>query len=182
MFHRFGAVLTAFLIFATAQAGAKNFSSSDVENFIKVAQQLEGIDERYPDADLGLNIDGPEGFAEFLDEDGSFAVFSKGLAKMPAGPARQEVSSTIKSNGFASMDSFASIADDIMMAYVAIEMEGQDMSAMNQMTPAMLASMPPAVQEQMKTIKLLMSAVQKVPAEDVATLKPLKGKLDKAMQ
>ncbi|MEM9233374.1 MAG: hypothetical protein AAGA69_03950 [Pseudomonadota bacterium] len=184
MMHRMTAAVAAIfvLIVSPAMAG-DNFSSKDVENFIGVMKDLDGFEDRYPDLDtqMGIDMESPDALANIIDDNGNIAIFTNMMPKMPAGPARKEATAAIKKNGFSSVDKFAGKADSIMAAFMAIEMEGQDMSMVNSMDDAMLASMPPQVQQQFGTIKKMISAVGRVPASDVETLRPLLPQLKAAM-
>ncbi|RFB05284.1 hypothetical protein [Parvularcula marina] len=182
MLHRFVAVLSAFAVLITAQASAKNFTTADVENFIKVSEELKGLEDRYPDADLGVDTSDMKSFTQMIDENGNLKVYRRVLSDMPEGPARKEVVSAIKSNGFSSTDEFAPKADAIIMTYLAIELGKQDMSGMDQMTPEMMAAMPPSVQAQMGPVIKMINAAKNVPAADKATLTPLLPKLEAVFQ
>lgn len=172
MIKRLLIVLSSFFVFAAAQAAAGNFTPQDVKNFIKVSEQLDGLEDRYPDADLGINTNDPSAFSQMIDENGNLIAYQRIMKNMPEGPARQEVITAIKGNGFPSTDKFTKIADSIIMAYMSIELGKQDMNGMDQMTPEMLAMMPPSVQEQMGPVIKLMSAAKNVPQEDKDTLAP----------
>lgn len=184
MLKRTTAFISAIFILFAAQAAAGNFTSADVENFIKVSDEMQGLEGKYPEVEVQIKQDmmGPNGLNNLLDENGNFAVFKRTMARLPAGEARNEVTGIVKGNGFSSLDSFAGKADHIMMAYMALNMDGQDMGAMAQMDDATLAMMPPSVQAQMKAVKKMVTAVQNVPQGDRDTLRPLMAKLDASFQ
>ena len=184
MLKRTTAFLSAIFILFTAQAAADNFSAGDVENFIAVSEEMKGLEGKYPELEARFKQDmmGPNGISNLLDANGNISVFKRTLPDLPAGDARNEVTRIVKSNGFPSLDGFAGKADYIIMAYMALNMEGQDMSAMAQMDDATLAMMPPNLRAQMNSLKLMMTAVENVPQSDRETLRPLLPQLEASFQ
>ena len=183
MFNRLSAAVAAFIIFISASAAAENFTTSDIQNFIKIGMELDGMEERYPglEEQLGLTTDDPNALTDMLDDNGKLRVFTQAFSRLPEGSARQEISSAVKRNGYSSISSFTTIADDIMMAYLAITMEGEDLSMIDQLDDATISQMPVEMRTQMLAVKKMINAVRNVPSSDIQTLRPMMDALEASM-
>lgn len=175
------ALLIVFFSTQSAVASTDNLTTSDVENFIKVSEELSDIEDRYPEVKSMFNQSQPEALAKMLDEEGNLVLFAKIIRQLDGTSAYREISSAVTSNGFRSMDEFSQKADRIMMAMVALEMENEDLSMMSGMTDDMVANLPPSMQAQIQAFQKLMKAVNNVPSSDIETLRPLNHKLQSSM-
>ena len=188
---------TTFLaaaVVATALPGpahAQSFDGADIEGFIAVIEGMEALADKYDGAEYAgqrdliqdqMNV-GAGDFGTLLDEDGQFRIFRLSTDAMAAAgdiaPAR-DYRALVKANGFDGLSDFGASADAIMMAWMATQVDPADLAEMEAMAPEVMAMMPTGVREQMAGVMRLAQAIENVPAEDVAALKPYEKRLDKA--
>jgi hypothetical protein len=184
MKRRIISALAAGTVALSGTAFAQSFTPEDVEAFIVVTDELEGLQDKYPDDELEAAMpDGPEGLGDLIGEDGKLAVFStlmNRLEGVDAPPAR-DVRAAIARSRFETMPVFGEKADAIMMAYAALNLEAEGAS-MEAVDPAMLDMMPPEMRAQMAPMLALVEAMRSVPPADIEAIKPYKDRLDAAMQ
>ena len=76
------AVAAVFLLIVPANAG-ENFTTADIENFIKVTEAMEALEDRYPD--LGDQIEQdfsePDAFAQMINDNGELSAFQFAFSK-----------------------------------------------------------------------------------------------------
>ena len=180
------AAMIAGALTLCASAWAQSFGGSDVEAFIEVMKGSEALGEKYENAELPqtgpFRGDTMGSFDALLDEDGEMKIFrlsTAALAQMPNHPASRDYKQLVTGSGFASLAEFGEKADAILMAYMALEMDGQA-AELDGLSPDMMAMMPPAMREQMAPILKMMEAVQNVPAADIDTLRPYKARMEAA--
>ncbi|WP_031552377.1 hypothetical protein [Parvularcula oceani] len=167
----------------TGPAFAQSFSGEDVQNFIVVMEEMETLSERYPDEDLseGLGIE-PGDMNAMISESGEMTIFSRIADSLDGSTdAQQAARSAILENGFDSLPDWGETSDAIMMAYLATEMDPDDMAGMDQVTPEMMAMMPPSARAQMEAVMRMMDAIKSVPQDDIDTLRPYRGQLEDAL-
>ena len=169
-----------------ASAWAQSFGGGDVEAFIQVMKGAEALGEKYEDAELPqtgrFRADTMGGFDALLDEDGEMKIFrlsTAALSQTPNHPASRDYKQLVTRSGFASLSEFGEKADAILMAYLALEMDGQA-AELDGLSPDMMAIMPPAMRQQMAPVLKMMEAVKNVPAADIDTLRPYKARMEAA--
>lgn len=178
-------ILAAVLAFAfsLSPALAQSFTSKDVQNLMAVTDELEALSDKYPEFDIEMNTDDPTFLQKIVDENGNLKMFDYVMSQLPANSdVRKDVTATVKKNGFSSLDSFSSISDSILMAMMALELEKEDLSQLDMMTPEMIATLPPEMAEMIKTTKRMVEGAQKVSTQDRETLRPLKDQLQKKFE
>ncbi len=180
------ALLTAAgaLAALAGSAFAQSFSGEDVQNFITIMEEMETLSERYPDEDLAgdLGIE-PGDMSAMISEDGNMTIFSRIAEGLDGSTdAQQAARNAILENGFDSLPDWGETSDSIMMAYLATEMDPADMAGMDQVTPEMMAMMPPSARAQMETVRRMMDAIKNVPQDDIDTLRPYRGQLEDALE
>ena len=182
----------AALAVLPASALAQSFTGQDVDKMIVLMDEMQKLNDKYGEDAVREVADMPDpttdGLGAMLGEDGSFNMMSRSFAAMEKaerGPIRNDLMAAFDKADIDDPSEFGETGDDIMMAYMAIEMDMQgvsesDLAMLND--PQMAAMVPPAMREQMAGIQKMMRAVRDVPDEDVAALKPHKKKLDAAMK
>ncbi len=118
--------------------------------------------------------------------DAVFAPYAKSIAvlkeKFPAD--YKKLGGLVSKHGFNSAESWATTGDDVMLSYVALktlESNPQAMAslqAMDNMTPEMLAMMPPEAKAQMEQAKVMMQMVGAVPPANREAVKPFAGEIE----
>lgn len=166
-----------------AKAAVKNdnrFSATDVENFLRVTPELDAIEDRYPDINLGFDANSPGTIHELIDEKGNLNVFSHAIGTMENRDAHKEIVQAVKKNGFKNEKTFATKADAIMMAFISINIDEEELTAMKEMTPERLAAMPATARSQVEAALRMLKAAQKVPADQKATVRPFAKQIEAA--
>ena len=182
-----GALAAASCLLGSAHA--QSFTGDDVEGFLDVLKGSEAIGERYEgqfDGENPLAAQMATDFSDFgnlLDADGDFRVFRLMTAAMERSgdmaPVR-DYRALVTGSGFAGLPEFGETADAIMMAWLATQVDPKDLAEMEAMDPAMMEMMPASMKAQLEGVMRLGEALEDVPAEDLATLKPYRKKLKKA--
>lgn len=187
------AALATGLFTGLTSAHAQSFDGADIEGFIAVMKGAEAIGERYEgqydeeatafSQQAGLDF---TDFGSLLDEDGDFRIFrlsAEAMGRAGDIPPVRDYRQLVTSSGFDGLSDYGETADAIMMAWMAIQMDAEDMAGMGDMAdmpPEMMAMMPAGVREQMAGVMKLATAVRNVPAEDLDAIRPYQARLDAA--
>ncbi|MAP96340.1 MAG: hypothetical protein CMK07_15450 [Ponticaulis sp.] len=193
----FKSTLTAicFTVSLVPGAIAQAFSAEDVDRFVATMEELEPLSEKYEDYGIDVEVPGmPDPSAMMmggpmpeipLDDEGRLSMFRGTFEKndMSNHPGFGEGNAIIKQNGYADYMDFATDADYIMAAYMAIELEGEDLD-MSGMDASQLSQLPPAMRAQLEPalnyVKAMVTAIQAVPQSEVDIAKSKKSVLDAA--
>ncbi|MEM9421860.1 MAG: hypothetical protein AAF986_05040 [Pseudomonadota bacterium] len=177
------------LIFVVALTGALStsaiagsFTSSDVTNFVTAISKLEALEDKFPEVDLSDSIGSDGDILNLVSDDGTLFLFQLIGTKLKGNnEVFKAMDAAVKESGFSSYSNFSVAADSIMMAYIATQTDTDELAQMKSMTASMPeAMMPPGLKEQMASIEKLMGAVERVPADDLATIKPHLDDLNRA--
>jgi len=172
-----GALLAACLMMGGAAQAEQALDADNTKRFVESLGPIMKFGDELEAAGRDKVFD--ETFTPKAGED--FKPYTKGLAALKAQqPADYaKVGELIAPHGFSSTALWAEIADKVMAAYFALSMEGQGgMPQMGQMTPEMLAMMPPEVRAQFEGAQSMQKAIQSVPAEDKQLVAPYKARID----
>jgi hypothetical protein len=180
MLRTFTAAIAAGFTLAASALG-QTVTTDQIDRFIAVVTELQDFETRYPDVAADLEVQARGDLSAMINQDGEIAAFERMIGRLPAGEARSEITSVAKRNGFGSLDEFATVGDDIMMAFIALQMEGQDMAAMaNQMPAEQLAMMPPNVRAQIETALRMAEVAKSVPPASVEAVRSRKTAIETA--
>lgn len=166
--------MAALAISLGAPAAAQSFTEQDVEKFITAMEAFSEVSDDWPD-DFDVEVDTDEGgdkLARVLDDEGRLVVFSTMLGKMKTDDrVESDIRRITRESGFRSPEAFGVTADDILMAYIAIEAD-IDASDLEKITPEMLEMMPADVRAQMEPVFRFVEAIEAVPEADIAMIEP----------
>ena len=173
-----GAVLFAF---SAAAEEAKPLKTEEAKRFIETLEPTQALAEEIQ----------AEGNAEALalemrpKADEPFTPYTNAVTALkehhPAVHGRLE--SIVSAHGFTTQ-SWASVGDKVMVAYLAERMEQenpQDFAHLEAMDPAMLEMMPDSVKEQMAAAFAMMNTVKNAPEADREAIQPVMDDLDAFM-
>lgn len=171
------AVFAAMLVL-TGHALAGNFTEKQLDGFIQTMKDMDGLDEKYPDIEMDMFGDETPDTSKFVNSDGKMILFNTLVDYVEQNDAlKSDMSQIVKSNGFKSLNQWAEVGNGIFGAYMALQFEETDMSGMEQMTPEMMAQLPPQAQAMFKMI----DATKNVPAEDKELMRSRQDAFDAAM-
>mgnify|MGYP001793476602 CR=1 FL=1 len=174
--------ISALMSLWSTSALAGSFTGQDVQNFIVALGNMQALEGEFDEVDLPAEISSEGNLQDLLDEDGSLSMFTRiGAALKGNKDVYSAMTGAVKDSGFSSFNDFSGKADSIMMTYIATQANAEELAQFKVMAANMPESMmPPGLKDQMASIQLLMSAIEQVPAEDVATLTPHLPALERA--
>lgn len=185
MKHFIAAIIASFMVTLTANppAFAADRDAALTEDAARrFVDSLEDID---PIADeINANPEFEAAFDPVPALGKPFAPYTTGLAvmkdQMP--DLHQRVTAIAKKHGFKPAQ-WASAGDKVLLAYLATEVDGQqmDMAEIKAMDPAMLDQAPPQMRAQIERIFAMIEAVENVPDADKAAIRPVMQQLEKYM-
>lgn len=89
----------------------------------------------------------------------------------------------VKQHGFSSQDEWAGVGDAVMISYMAIKAEetapGYDSDMGTELTPEIMAQLPPESRAQVEKTMKMMKALRSAPAENKAAVTPFVASIDK---
>lgn len=183
---------TALTIALAPGAFAQAFTPADVDQFAATLTELReqdvgsSIEAEMPDMPdpSSIMMGGPIELPELpVDDEGRLAMMREMVEDAPmAEPDMAQAMAIIKSHGYADLMEYATEADYIMAAYMALNMEGTDLSGMdmsqlNMLPPAMKARIEPGL----NWMKGMMAVVDAVPESEVAIVESKEDVLKAAM-
>lgn len=171
------APIFALLLFVCSPAiAADTLQTRDVERFVS---SIDDIDQFARD----MENEGKDDVLAAEPIGASFAPYTSSIEPMKNQyPADyQRLGSIVSTHGFSSVEEWASVGDSVMLTYIAMKMEREnpEFSEMaSQITPEMMAMMPPEAQAQMQQSLMLMDAISDVPASNKQVVGPFMPQLD----
>lgn len=183
---------TALTIMLAPGAFAQAFTPADVDQFAETISELReqdvgsSIKAEMPDMPdpSSMMMGGPIELPELpVDDEGRLAMMREMVEDAPmAEPDMVQAMAIIKSHGYADLTEYATEADYIMAAYLAMNMDdtdlsGMDMSQLNMLPPAMKARIEPSL----NWMKDMMAVVNAVPESEVAIVESKADVLEAAM-
>jgi len=87
----------------------------------------------------------------------------------------EKLGGIVKKHGFSSQEEWAGIGDAVMLSYMALKAEESNpnyAAASAQMTPEMMANLPPETRAQVEQGMKMMNAIKAAPAEHKSVVKP----------
>ncbi len=177
-------VLATFFLALSAHAESA-LTSRQIQGFIGTMPEFKALDAKYPRQPKRL-VEPPSAAGRTPN----WAPFTSALPEMRAHPAHGEIVSIVKRNGFSGLGQFAGVADRIIKSYVALRAGPQMQQVGPQVEQAIrqieASGMAEAQKRQMlaamRNSQRMSAAVQKVPAADLATVRPHLASIDAALQ
>src|SRR5690606_14835829 len=120
----------------------------------------EGLDEDVTEGVLG---------ADLIPQSGEpLQPYTRSLEYLrdEQGEAYEAMGDIVEEHGFESLEQWAGIGDRVMVAWLALQMEGNEVGAI---TPEMLDQVPPQMRPQIERMLAMMEAVSNAPPEDIET-------------
>jgi len=182
---RFLAALAAFVLVVVPAAAVdkvKPLTESEIDNFISAMPATQEVGEKMQAE--GVEIDWVDQMAPKAGEE--FRPYSKSLSVLKEEqPARvKELSSAVKPHGFSSAEDWAETGDKAMKAYIAVTMERENPQGFQmpaEMTPEMLAMVPPQMRAQIEAAMAMMAAVEATPEPDRVAMRKKYDSFDAAI-
>ncbi|MDP6708920.1 MAG: hypothetical protein QF893_21460 [Alphaproteobacteria bacterium] len=177
-------VLATFFTAVSANAESA-LTSRQIQGFIGALPEFKALDAKYPRQPKRL-VESPSA----AGTSPNWAPFTSALPEMRAHPAHGEIVSIVKRNGFSGLGQFAGVADRIIKSYVSLKAGPQMRQVGPQVEQAIrqieASGMPEAQKRQMiaamRNSQQMSAAVQKVPAADLAAVRPHLASIDAVLQ
>lgn len=155
-------VLTLMLMLCMPLSYAADLTAGDIEKWLKAMPVLTAWLDQHEDK---LDADDVMNEAQTMDQ-----VFDKGVQQLRATGLYDDFNRQAKKQGYDSVEQWANVSREISMAYMAIEMEGGDVSLSQieaQLTQLQQAEGIPddqkaMMEEMMKASLLMLKATQNV--------------------
>ena len=184
MLATIGAAVTALVFNVVAfAADLSPLTTADIQKFIATAPEAEALFN-----DLEDNGFNPDWEGQMMPKSGEdFRPFGKTteLLKTERPSDYASLTGIVKPKGFDDTPHWARIGDASILAYIAIKMEREDPQALamaSQLTPEMMAMIPPAQQAQLQGAMAIIEAIQGVPAADKAAMEPVYEDFENAFE
>lgn len=187
------AATTIFAAILAPSGFAQAFTPEDVDQF---AATLEDLQDTSAASEVTAELPSmPEPSAMMMggaielpdlpvDEEGRLALLRDSMGDAPmSSPEMTEALGVIQANGYSDMMEYATEGDYILAAYMALNMEGEDLSGMDmsqldQLPPAMKARLEPTI----NWLTNMIAVIEAVPEEDVAVVRSKRAVLEAAME
>lgn len=175
--------ILAAVLLLPVQAMAGGLSGDQVQRFVASMKEVNVLGEEMEKA--GKN----EVLRKKMQpmEGEKFAPYTKssGLLKTEFPDDYKKLGTVVSGHGFSSVEDWAGTADSVMHAYMANKMgepKKQLEAAKAQMTPEMMAAMPPEAQAQMKQGMQMMEALSQVSQSDRDAVAQYTGQIDEMIK
>lgn len=162
-----------FLLGASSFSSAQDLTEAAASSFIDSLQEVNEYAENLPAQvrESALNSASmPEAGQPFTPYSGAVAQ-----VKESHGDVYDDMEDIVEDYGFDSLEDWGTTGDRVTVAYMAMQMEGNEMA---QITPEMLQQVPEQMRPEMERMLALMETVRNAPAADVATVRPLAPRLE----
>lgn len=160
------------LLLVTSFAWAQSLSTDKVSTFIDsldpVTRYAERLDEDVRD---GLEV------SNILPEPGEpLRPYTRSLEyiREAHGDVYAAMGDIVDDHGFANLEEWADTGDRVMVAWLALQMEGTEIGAVS---PEMLDQVPAQMRPQIERMLAMMEAVRNAPPGDIEVVRPLAGRL-----
>lgn len=177
-------VLILFLAFCcfSLPSVAQNLTAEDVKNFSNVMTAVKNSnDPAIESLRNKTNFKGNEVLA--IAEDGSIYVFQNALKQETSSDSKNAMQSVVQNNGFSSLEQWAKTSDQILAAYLNVELENKGgLEKIPELTPQIRQALPPQMINQIEGVIIVAQAAQKASAEDVAVVKANYVQLEKSLK
>jgi hypothetical protein len=167
------------LVLTATVVNAASLTQSDVDEYIKSMHQLKNSDDQQI-KNLEASLKNNTNLKFDTDKNGKIAIVSQILEQLDA-PQVAVLSRVVSKANFSNISDWAAVADKVTAAMMAVETSKEEPMDMSEMTPEMIASLPPAMQEQMKGAIRMMNAVKNVPQSDIKLINANYTKLQALM-
>lgn len=176
--------LLTFLLFAAAPAFAQSatgsLTASQAQSFVAAIPDMEILADKF-------RAEGKEGFLESAVRprpgDTEFKPYTRGLAAMQEKyPDDYDlIGETVSKRGFRNAEEWAAAGDKVMLAYLAVKMEGQQyqtLKAMANVPPEVMTKLPPKMVSQIEQARTVMTVAENTPPADKETARPYVPAID----
>ncbi len=108
-------------------------------------------------------------------------VNSVTILKEKYGPEYGKLGDIVKKHGFSSQEEWANVGDAVMLSYMALKAEKEPgfEKAATELTPEMMAQIPPETRAQVEKTMKMMNAIKAAPAEHKQVVTPFIADIDK---
>jgi hypothetical protein len=177
-------IMGGLIFVGTPAVAADNLTDQQIKNFIATMDDMrimaEEMSAEGKDKFLNGKIQAMEG-GEFTAYQQSAEVLKEELPE-----DYSQLQDMVKENGFSSVEDWAQIGDDVMAAYVTMQItpetrEKMDMMKQMQGNPEMMAQMPSEAQQALAQSQAMIKAIENVPAENVEAIKPYREEIKTAL-
>jgi len=172
-------LITAFLLLLALPYAPNTFAQEltdkTVRSFVEVMESMEPLTEKHK-----AFLDELE--EQESDEEPEFsALMSSGIEDIKGHPVYEDLEDLVQEHGFSSVEAWAQTGDQVMEAWMALEMENQPAGMMEQMQASMeqIENAPHLTPEQKAELKAMMQgslkgfeSLDKVPESSKAVVKP----------
>lgn len=177
--------LALLFVLPGAAMAADPLTKAEVDQFINAAEKMQGLEDKYPDADIDFDIDDQdmtEAFDMMFAEDGSIQIMRSMMNRLKDQPGvGAEMTSIVKGAGFKNLEQFGDVGDRLILAVGRLEMSNSDLAEMEQvanMSPQEMAFLPANMRPMVERMGKFSKALQSVPASDLELAREAKPRLD----
>ena len=183
-FLTFLAIIALIVPGASIAQAAQSLSPDQVEKFVSSMDDVQVLSDAMKkdgkNEVIGKKIGEPKEGDEFTPYSRAVDVLK---TEFPVD--YKELGEVVAKHGFKSQEEWATTGDNVMAAYISSkidpEAEKKMAAAQAQMTPEMVAKMPPEAVARMKQGMAMMATLKKVPAENREAVAAHKEKLEAFM-
>lgn len=178
----------AFVIFAAPAFASEPLKTAEVDRFVSAMVAINDLDDRYPEIDVELGMDESsmgnpgamrDAFAKIITPEGKVVLIDTIVEAVGQHPeAARELQDAMRSNGFNNPADFASVGNRLLLASARLEMSGDEIAQMQQMSNMPLEMLPPAFRDVVPFIQAFGTAVSNVPESDIEQARRVKPILD----
>jgi hypothetical protein len=177
-------LLPLILLLGMAHA-ADPLTKDQVEGFLAVAEDMQAMDEKYPDVEIDFTEaeQDPMGFMQTMfSEDGELQLMDVLMNKIKEHPeVRRDLEGSVKENGFRSLDDFATTGDRVLLTSIRMEMSKSDLQGLKQsanLPKEQLAMVPANMRPMLERMSMFAKAVESVPEGDVALVRQYRDRFE----
>lgn len=164
------------LLFVSPLGLAQTLEADTVEAFIEsldpVTRYAQGLDDEVTEGVLGADV---------IPQPGEpLQPYTRSLEYLreEQGEAYEAMGELVEEQGFDSLEEWAATGDRVMVAWLALQMEGNDVGPIS---PEMLEQVPPQMRPQIERMLAMMEAVRNAPPEDIEAVRPFAARLQDYM-
>lgn len=170
-------VFTLALVATSSQAGS--LSQSDLDKYIRSIELMKASDSETIKS-IEESLHNNDNMSFDIDENGNIALMSQ-MFNALSGDQKSALEGLVDNAGFSSLSKWISLGDKVSAAMIALEMKKNPVDT-SEMTPEMLAMIPPEMRKQFEGAMRIMEAAKKVPADDIAIVEANYSKLQAVME
>ena len=90
----------------------------------------------------------------------------------------EDLGEIVSEYNFDTLQDWAETGDRVAIAFIALQMEDADTSAMDKMTPEMLEQVPAQMRPQIEMVMAMLETIESAPPENIDAIRPLMDRLE----